>query len=764
MAQESIHKQEFAIRHLSTRSVTLYPARAQVIRDINDVALQPGANEITIYGLTPTADETSIKVDGKGSATITDMMVDLIPNRDEYEDVYPPESDSEDSDVSMDDGEDFDSQSETIKALLKESMETEHATKIAKEEKASATSRLAMLESFGRSMEKDRPNDVAACIETYTEERQKAFDVHIASEARIKKLEEERAKIQKRQSKALRTIAKEMEKAKKEEVKNLEKKNRKKREKLEAKRQLKDERIQFWPRKVYRVVLSLDTNNDMTPVSSRRGSIDSLAKTLSEDSSGSCQISLSISYITHSAYWSPRYDLSLNTPTNSGLITYRAEFCNSTSETWKDAKVILSTSETSFQGLGEPVPSMVPWHIRLNKAFGKDIDSTSGALLSSHEVQCRQRGVMNASSKASEPRNVLFGLGSNNGSNPFPPPRGPQNLFGAPAANQQQQQAAQYQVQANQASTFGSQPQQMHMGAPLARGGGLFGSATRNSASNQTAFGNAAAQSDPSQSKEDVEYDPTIEDTNVPDLPSLATQESEWSESGLTATYDIPGVRTITPSFTTRRHKIANITLKEIHLSYLLVPKLRAAAFLKARIRNTSSTTLLRGPVGLTLDGSFLGNASLPRCSAGDALSLSLGVDPSLNVTYAKPVVKRSQTGVFQKEGTGVYTRTCTITNTKSNRAVEGLVLDQIPISEDERLRVEVLQPSGLWKEGDTARSGLGIAAAGKVAEKWGRATAILKKGGEVCWDLRLEPGRAVKLVLEYEARFPSSDLVVVGL
>ena len=58
--------------------------------------LQPGANEVTIYGLTPTADESSIKVDGKGAATITDMAVDLIPNKEIFDDIYPPESDDSD--------------------------------------------------------------------------------------------------------------------------------------------------------------------------------------------------------------------------------------------------------------------------------------------------------------------------------------------------------------------------------------------------------------------------------------------------------------------------------------------------------------------------------------------------------------------------------------------------------------------------------------------------------------------------------------------
>ncbi len=41
MATETaVHKQEFLIKDLQTHSVTLYPSRANVIRDINDVALK----------------------------------------------------------------------------------------------------------------------------------------------------------------------------------------------------------------------------------------------------------------------------------------------------------------------------------------------------------------------------------------------------------------------------------------------------------------------------------------------------------------------------------------------------------------------------------------------------------------------------------------------------------------------------------------------------------------------------------------------------
>lgn len=123
----------------------------------------------------------------------------------------------------------------------------------------------------------------------------------------------------------------------------------------------------------------------------------------------------------------------------------------------------------------------------------------------------------------------------------------------------------------------------------------------------------------------------------------------------------------------------------------------REAAFLQARLRNSANITLLRGP---TLDGSFLGNIALPRCSAGQPFSLNLGVDPAVHVGYQKPTVHHRQSGIFQKEGSGAYTRAVTVTNTKNNAAVEGIALDQVPVSEDERLKVEICQPKGLRVEG----------------------------------------------------------------
>jgi hypothetical protein len=96
MASDTPHKQEFRIRDLPTRSVILFPTRAQIIRDIKEITLHPGPNQIVIDGLAPTVDEHSIKVEGTGSATITEVTVDLLPNREFFEDIYPSDSEGDD--------------------------------------------------------------------------------------------------------------------------------------------------------------------------------------------------------------------------------------------------------------------------------------------------------------------------------------------------------------------------------------------------------------------------------------------------------------------------------------------------------------------------------------------------------------------------------------------------------------------------------------------------------------------------------------------
>lgn len=132
----AVNRKEIHIKDLLTRSVSLYPSSALVSREIPDIELLPGSNEIEIYGLTPTLNEHSVKVDGAGSASITDITVDLVQNKESFEQVYPDDielnlSDSED-DSSEDEEEARSNESASVKALRADvkKLEQEYTTEV----------------------------------------------------------------------------------------------------------------------------------------------------------------------------------------------------------------------------------------------------------------------------------------------------------------------------------------------------------------------------------------------------------------------------------------------------------------------------------------------------------------------------------------------------------------------------------------------------------------------------------------------------------
>lgn len=862
-----------------------------------------------IEGLTPTVDEHSIKVEGTGAATITDMTVQLIANREIFEDIYPDED--EDDEDSEDENANSDQEDDATKAVTAEIKKLNEELGSSNEEIDSASARLAMLERYSTTIASKRPDDLEKCLKDYSDERAKAFADQRAAVAKSEELMKKIDQLNKKKALLGKAALKAKLKIQAEKRKKEAKKQRQLEEARQEKARVKAERVKFWPKKVYKVIVSLDAPFGDTPASSRRGSVESLVKIASPKEAGPSseashvgEINLSLSYITYSASWSPRYDLSLNSVTSSGVLDYCAELKNTTSETWKDTKVVLSTSQTSYQGLGDTIPVLQPWHVRLIKnAYGKNASFGSNgkapALYSQYEQDQKAKNRNEIPAQIFAPRNELFGLSDGGPMYQQQQQQRPQviNQQVAPQAYQQVRSSAllgggelmrsapapkrTYLAQTSnfgQPSGFGSQatlpfgnitskPFSGNVSsqpfdnvisqasdarsfsnnqAPAPFGNmtsqasaqtNLFGAATEDRRSGtptaSAAFGSAAPPStlanydESGMSKKsaglfgsfagrggggpppppapgaayEAEIDQSSEGTGAYDEddatisatdPALLFEESSFSDSGLTTTYDVPSLKTLAPASSTTKHKIARIDFKSVLFSHILIPKLKASAFLKARLRNASKIALLKGPAGLTLDGSFMGQSTIPRCSAGDSFTLPLGVDPTISVSYAKPTVRRSQSGIFSKEDCEVYTRQVTVSNTKHNTPVEVQVLDQVPISEDERLRIEVVSPRGLRLGGDAVPAGMaavsggegdgdaglgvnqaaksrtsvygdnGVRASGTGRDvgKWGSAIATAKKDGEVNWSVKINPLRGCKLLLEYEATYPGGEQV----
>ncbi|PWY87127.1 hypothetical protein BO94DRAFT_624327 [Aspergillus sclerotioniger CBS 115572] len=755
-----ISSTEIDLAELSTTAVTFHPSRATITREI-PVAVQPGPNKITIHGLDRAVDIDSIRIVGSGPATVTDIQTEFVKRRD------PLFSDSEDS--SSDEDSSFSDEEDTVWTPDLESARANVAS--AEEEylraQCAQETAAAVIDFLDRQSTSFRVgwhglnvgklNGYLTICSTVRGEKawehaQAGIKMRKALEKKgmwVRKCERLEEKARKEKSRRLKEVSKERQRKVRER-----KELREKRERERA------EKRRFWTRMVGQVVVHLDGQERV--VSSRRGSMCEKPKIVDEEEEEKKGVVLRLTYVVPGLSWTPRYDLSINTPSSSAKLIYRAQFSNVSSETWRDAKVTLSTSQALFAGLGERIPSLQTWNLVVESTEkGKDQPSWDKILRSVPEEKALPSVKSNHQGLEQQPRpKPLFNQ----------PLFQPEPVFGRPPTQCTQPSAF---GQPTSSSLFG----QAHNPSGQARGG-IFGVSPQPSAPDSTgppAVGASASpfarpvagglfgapaqpptllastgKLTPESGSESDDESVTVEELPV---PSLEVQDSFKQDYGLTTTYELPGRRSLAPSSVPRRHVLAELDLDSVSLAYVIVPKHRAAAFLRAEIKNSSSVNILRGKVGMTIDGTFLGTTQVPSCSPNESFTLSLGVDPSIQVTYGKPIVKPVTGGFFNKETAAVFRRTCVVKNTRSN-AVDVTVMDQVPVSEDERVGVQILEPKGLNVLGDEVTLPL---------EKEGKGTAKLGVNGEIKWVMKLEPGKEVRLVLEYEARVPVGSEVNVA-
>lgn len=339
-----------------------------------------------------------------------------MPNPEVYADIYPDENESD-----QDTSEESDAEAETLTGRLKEiadeTAKLKNEVMQQHEIQNNVSRRLDMVDLYlTNQASSQQAINLSEITNSYRNERANIFAEKTSADTRVQGIRWKLAQLAKEEHRLTRESRKAKVKAAKEKVKAREKEERQRREKQEEKARIRKERIKFWPKKVFKVTISLEAPSGFTPASSRRSSIDSTVKvpevTKSDEPFDTAEINLSLSYITYSASWTPRYDLSLNTVTNTGTLDYSAELTNVTSETWRDAKVVLSTSQSSYQGLSDTIPTLQPWHIRLVK--GDAYPGHNYALQPSYEINQAQQNRKELPPQVYQPRNELFGIEQNN--------------------------------------------------------------------------------------------------------------------------------------------------------------------------------------------------------------------------------------------------------------------------------------------------------------------------------------------------------------
>ncbi len=134
------------------------------------------------------------------------------------------------------------------------------------------------------------------------------------------------------------------------------------------------------------------------------------------------------------------------------------------------------------------------------------------------------------------------------------------------------------------------------------------------------------------------------------------------------------------------------------HFRYSSVPKLSTYSYLKVKVKNETAYPFLAGETNVFLDNNFVAHAHMGAVAPTEDFWTFLGIDESMKVTHK--FVKRyekKEGGMFTKKvKIWVYEYLITIKNHKQTTE-EIVIWDQLPISSNEQIKVQLLEP--IYKE-----------------------------------------------------------------
>ena len=158
------------------------------------------------------------------------------------------------------------------------------------------------------------------------------------------------------------------------------------------------------------------------------------------------------------------------------------------------------------------------------------------------------------------------------------------------------------------------------------------------------------------------------------------------------AEYQIPGRSNVPSDNAAHKFTIGEDVMK-VDLAVRTVPKITPKAYLFARANYNGSAPLLSGPVSVFRDGAFIGKTQIKLLRPDEEFKLSFGVDDKVRVKYRLATGERSNEGIIRNKKR-VEKQYMTTINNYHARPIEVSVMDQLPVPQDERIKVELLRDS----------------------------------------------------------------------
>ncbi|MET0569189.1 MAG: DUF4139 domain-containing protein, partial [Hyphomicrobiaceae bacterium] len=203
------------------------------------------------------------------------------------------------------------------------------------------------------------------------------------------------------------------------------------------------------------------------------------------------------------------------------------------------------------------------------------------------------------------------------------------------------------------------------------------------------------------------------------------------------AIFGVPGTVTVLTTGETKRVQIDEAQLDPA-LTVRVVPRVDPRAFLYAKVTLPKTTPYLPGQVSLFRDATFVGSGRLPQLAPGEEHELGFGSDDSIRVRHAVLDEKRGESGIITSSKTDQRNFRIAVKN-HHPRAMTVAVLDQIPVSQNQDIKVELIaKVPPTRKDPDDKR-------------------------GVMAWDIKLEPNEEKQIEFGYRVSWPADKRVRYG-
>jgi uncharacterized protein (TIGR02231 family) len=228
--------------------------------------------------------------------------------------------------------------------------------------------------------------------------------------------------------------------------------------------------------------------------------------------------------------------------------------------------------------------------------------------------------------------------------------------------------------------------------------------------------------------------------SNAPATAALMEKDAEFAAAAIdqaatSASFKITSPASVPSDNSPQKVPITTAALAA-NPEYLTTPKLLPAAFLTAKVVNSSDFPLLAGAMNVFLDGTFVATSALRTVMPGEKFDLALGADEGISVKHKRVNRFTEDTGLTNSGKRITFEYLITLQNNKRT-AAHVIVADTLPVSRNEKIVVKQLTPDA--KEIKPAAEG------------------ALK------WTLDLKPGEKRELTLKFSIDYPN-DTQVTGL